>query len=138
MSTAITWLVLTLALGLPFLTVWYAVAALLVRPFGIKVPLLVWSKDYKKAVQTLTRVQYSVFGGVICFGAGSQLFIALARYVEFCFKLDHGSPETLGEFLGSMIWFMLWGGISWGWLMWKHPDPFSGHDGLSINPKPRS
>src|SRR6266849_10226493 len=111
MAAAITWLVLTLVLGLPFITLWYAVTALLVRPFGIKVPILVWSKEYRRAVRKLSRVQYAVLGGILCFGMGSQLFIGLARYVEFRFKLDQGSPESLGEFLGRIIWFMVWGGI---------------------------
>ena len=34
------------------LTVWYAVCALLVRPFGIRVPVIIWKKDYGKASGT--------------------------------------------------------------------------------------
>src|SRR5258708_6446997 len=107
------WLVLTAALSLPVFTVWCAVAALLVRPFGIRVPVLIWSKDYTRALRQLKRVQYIAFSGVLVWAVGSQLLATLARNVEYWFKLDHPFRQTPGYFEFSLIGFILVG-IFWG------------------------
>jgi hypothetical protein len=138
MKMEITWIALTVALCLPVFIVWCAAVALLVRPFRIRVPAFIWSKDYTKALQQLNRVQYMVFSGALVWAAGSQLLATLARNVERWFKLDHPFRETPGYFGFSLIGVILVA-IFWGRSM-RRPssgeyDPFSNR--LSIT-KPRS
>ncbi len=125
------------------LTVWYAVCALLVRPFGIRVPVIIWKKDYGKAVRNLSRLQYAVLLGVLTFGVGTPLGLALFQYIEHLLGLgDPVFPESLGELAVRTIWFMLWGGFMWGVVVWKHSspnsDPLSADDAPSITPKQHS
>jgi hypothetical protein len=141
MVAVIAWLLLLMVLAVPVLTAWDAIVALLVRPFGIRVPLLIWRKDYKEAIRRMSRGQYILVVGVLGWGIGVQLLITATRYAEFRFKLFDPVPETLGDFVVELIGFMLVG-IFFGWMMWRQSspdhDPFAGNDALNINPKPRS
>src|SRR5271165_1815660 len=142
MKEMVAWVAIVAALSLPAFTVWYAVVALLVRPFGIRVPLLIWRKGYKKAVGHLSRFQYTVFAGVLGFGVGTQLLYTLMRYLESSrFGPEVPFHESLGLFAARMICCMLASGLLF-WLSWRpsspDSDPFAGNDSLIINPKPRS
>ena len=125
MKEMIAWLALVAALSLPAFTVWFAAAALLVRPFGIRVPLLIWRKDYKKVVGCLSRFQYSAFVGGLGFGVGTQLLYTLMRYLESSrFGPEVPFHESLGMLAGRMIAFMLASALLF-WLSWRRSSPDS-------------
>jgi hypothetical protein len=139
MKSTMTSLVLTMVLAVPVVTVWYAVCALLLRPFGMRLPLAIWNKDLIKALRNLSRLQYAISWGIVWFSFGVRPLGMSARYVQVWLRLGETPHESPGEFVANVIWSLV-GGIFFGWLMWKYSspdyDPFSRDDTLSITPKP--
>ena len=79
---------------------WLILVALLVRPFGIRLPLQPLA-NRKSALQALTFSQYVFIGGVLHFGCGIAVVTAVSRYVSW--KYFHGQPlmVTTGDFFND-------------------------------------
>jgi hypothetical protein len=109
-------LVIELLIALLLFLLWLTVVSVLVRPFGIQLPLtpFSWAKR-RSAFQSLTFPQYLIVGGVLYFGCGMLIVSTLSRYLVW--RYWHGSALTsenwVREVLSSLLSGVLFGLISW-------------------------
>lgn len=100
--------------ALVLLLFWLTVVSVLVRPFGVRLPLAPFAKR-RSAFQALTFSQYLMIGGVMYFGCGMLIMTILSRYLEW--KYWHGaeltSDNVVRDVLQSMLSGVLFGLISW-------------------------
>ena len=86
-------LIITMLFALPVFFLWLVVVALIVRPFGVLLPLQPFSFGKRRsAFRGLTFPQYLFVCGVLCFGCGMLILTALSSYLEW--KYFHGSPAN--------------------------------------------
>jgi hypothetical protein len=78
--------------GLVAVLVWQIVATLLMRLFGVQLPLRLFSRERKRAVQLLTFSE-SVWYGVLFSGCGIWIGMTLAEYLLW--KYFNGSSRDL-------------------------------------------
>jgi hypothetical protein len=86
-------------------TVWFALVALIVRPFGIRLPIWWWHRPESAAaaVRALNRWQYVLVEGVLKYGVGSWLFFSTANYIDYRFEYRYVFGEmTIGLFFFSL------------------------------------
>jgi len=90
-------------------TIWFALVAVIVRPFGVKLPIFWWSKP-EVAVRGVGRWGYVLVEGVLKYGLGSWLLLSTANYFSNRFEEYPLFGEMkLGVFFFSMAGFMLMG-----------------------------
>lgn len=109
-------LVIEILIALPVFLLWLTVVSVLVRPFGIQLPLAPFSlANRRSAFQALTFPQYLIVGGVLYFGCGMLIMSTLSRYLEG--RYWHGSALTsenlVREVLSSLLAGVLFVLISW-------------------------
>ena len=108
--------VIEILIALPVFLLWLTVVSVLVRPFGIQLPLtpVSWAKR-RSAFQALTFSQYLMVGGVLYFGCGILIMTVLSRYLEW--RYWHGaqltSDNVVPDVLQSLLTGVLFGLISW-------------------------
>src|SRR4051794_40133998 len=95
--------------------IWFAVVALILRPFGVWLPL--WPFSYTKrryALQSLNFSQYILVNGVLHFGCGMLIATTLYRYLDW--RYWHSRPNFLsaGEFFGNALLWPLLAGVLFG------------------------
>ena len=108
-------LILTMLAALPVFFLWLVVVALIVRPFGIWLPLGPFSFAMRRsAFRDLTFPQYVFICGVLCFGGGMLILTTLSRYLEW--KYFHGSSASLStsELLRNLVTYPLMAGVLYG------------------------
>ena len=85
-----------MAIALPLLLLWLVVVSVIVRPFGVQMPLRPFSFRQRKSVfQSLTFSQYVGIVGVLYFGCGMFIATTVSRYIEW--KYFHGSSNSLSQ-----------------------------------------
>jgi len=90
--------------------IWFALVPLIVRPFGIKTPMLWHSlESYGPALRALSRWQYIVVEGGLKFGVGSWLLISTSDYVGWRFGYWRGLHQTVASLLFGMVAYLLMG-----------------------------
>jgi hypothetical protein len=65
--------------------VWFALVPLIVRPFGIRLPILWWHRPESVAPtdRVVGRWQYILLEGVLKYGAGSWFLLSTANYIDY-------------------------------------------------------
>lgn len=112
--------VIEMVAALLLFLMWTVVVALLVRPFGVRLPE--WPFSYAKrryALQSLSFSQYIFIYGVLYFGCGMLIATTSFRYLEW--KYWHSRPNffTAGEFfVNALIWVIL-AGVMFGLMSWN-------------------
>lgn len=105
--------IVEMLLALPVLFLWLALVSLLVRPFGIQLPLTPFDSARRKSgFQALTFLQFMIVGGVLYFGCGMWIVTTLWRYVEW--KYWHGSSLTTETLLRDVLQYPLLSGVLFG------------------------
>ena len=102
-------------IALPVVFLRLVVVALIVRPFGILLPLGPFNFGKRRsAFRDLTFPQYVFVCGVLCFGCGMLIVITLSRYLGW--KYFHGSSASLStsEFLRNFVTYPLIAGVLYG------------------------
>jgi hypothetical protein len=96
---------------LPLIFLWFAIVALIVRPFGVRLPLGLFSfRERSSAFQSLTFPQYVMVCGVLSFGCGMFILTTASSYIEW--KYFHGSSRFLSGdelFKNALTWPILAG-----------------------------
>ena len=102
----LTEFVVEMLLALPVFLVWLTVISLLVRPFGVRLPLtpFSWAK-HRFAFQALSFPQYVMIGGIFYFGCGMLVVTTLSRYLEW--KYWNGSSLTSEHLLRDGLQYLL-------------------------------
>jgi len=122
----------------PLFVVWAGIIAILLRPFGIRFPLLIWRPGYGQAVQRLNRWEFIIIWGTVFFGAGLFSITEILHYFES--TLGFRNPVSSDEWVPNLI-TSLGTGILFGWMAWKYGPrgkPLGAQfDDLSINPNRR-
>jgi hypothetical protein len=98
---------------------WLAVVALLVRPFGVRLPYGPFSSGKRaRALHALSFSQYLFVVGVLCFGCGMLIVTTLSNYLGW--KYFHGSSAglTTSGFLHAFITYPLMAGVLFGLISW--------------------
>ncbi len=101
-------------LVIPVVLVWFVVVAVIVRPFGVQMPLRL--SDFRQRtswLQLLTFPQYLGIYGVLCFGCGMFILTTLSHYLEW--RYFNGSSGSLSEseLLANGLQWLL-GGVAFG------------------------
>jgi hypothetical protein len=98
---------------------WLVVVALLVRPFGVQLPLGPFRFDKRaRALQAPTFSQYLFVCGVLCFGCGMLIVTTLSKYLEW--KYFHGSSVGLvASLLPAFVEYPLMAGVLFGLISWN-------------------
>jgi len=110
----------TVVAALPVLFLWMTLVSLLVRPFGVRLPLSPFSfAERKTAFRVLTFSEYLIIGGILYFGCGMFVVTTLSRYLEW--KYFHGSIDSLttGRLLRGFVSYPLIGGLLFGLISWN-------------------
>ena len=97
---------------------WLVVVALLVRPFGVQLPLGPFRFGNRaRGLQALTFSQYLFVCGVLCFGCGMLIVTALSNYLQR--KYFHGSSAglTTSGLLRDFVTYPHDGGSIWSDLL---------------------
>jgi hypothetical protein len=96
---------------------WLVVVALLVRPFGVQLPLGPFG-NRARALQALTFSQYLFVCGVLCFGCGMLIVTTLSNYLEW--KYFHGPSVglTTSGLLRAFLTYPLIAGFLFGLISW--------------------
>jgi len=109
--------IVTMLVALPVFLLWLALVSLLVRPFGVRLPLAPLSfVKLRSAFQSLTFSQYLIVHGILCFGCGMLIMTTLSRYLEW--KYWHGSPLTSENLLRAALEYPLLSGVLFGLISW--------------------
>ena len=106
--------------ALPAFFLWLVVVALLVRPFGMQLPLGPFSFGKRTcALQALTFSQYVLVCGVLGFGCGMLIVTTVSNYVEW--KYFHGSSVSLttSGLLRALVTYPLVAGVLFGLISWN-------------------
>jgi hypothetical protein len=133
-------LVLIALLALPVLTLWRSIVAILVRPFGIRLPLFPFpSKQFRTEISKLSHGAYILVEGLLNFATGLWLVLNIGDWLSSRLGLAGRVPHRdLFEVLLQLGCFLAMG-AGWGWLMWEGlptRDAFRRSEILSIAPKP--
>jgi hypothetical protein len=110
----------TVVAALPVLFLWMTLVSLLVRPFGVRLPLSPFSfSERKTAFRALTFSEHLIIGGILYFGCGMFVVTTLSRYLEW--KYFHGSLDSLttGGLLRGFVSYPLIGGLLFGLISWN-------------------
>jgi hypothetical protein len=102
-------------IALVVVLIWFAVVALILRPFGVSLPLGPFRYTKRRdALQSLNFAQYGFVNGVLHFGCGMLIATTLYRYLDW--KYWHSRPNflTAGEFFGNALLWLILGGIVFG------------------------
>jgi hypothetical protein len=92
---------------------WLTVVSVLVRPFGVRLPLtpFSWAK-HRSAFQSLTFSQYVIVGGILYFGCEKWIVTTLWRYLEW--RYWHGPSISTENFLRGAMQYPLLSGVLYG------------------------
>jgi hypothetical protein len=99
-------------------TVLFALVALIVRPFGIRLPIWWWHRPESAAaaVRALNRWQYVLVEGVLKYGVGSWFLFSTANYIHYRFEYRYIFDEmTIGVFffgLAASVFMGMLGGLA--------------------------
>ena|SRR5437762_975762 len=97
---------ISLVVALPLFLLWLVIVALIVRPFGVRMPLGLCSlRERRSAFQSLTFPQFVIVCGVLCFGCGMFILTTASSYIEW--KYFHGSSRNLSQdelFRNALQW----------------------------------
>ncbi len=110
-------LVIEILIAVPAFLVWMMVVAVLVRPFGLRLPLTPFGwAEQRSAFQSFSFSQYVTVGGVLYFGCGMWIVTTLGGYIEW--KFWHGplvTTETIlrGAFQHALLSGVLFGVVSY-------------------------
>jgi hypothetical protein len=100
--------IIPMLVALPMFLFWLVVVALLVRPFGVQLPLGPFSFGKRTcALQAFTFFQYVLVCGVLCFGCGMLIAMTVSHYVEW--KYWPGSSLTTYNWLRDAMEYLLSG-----------------------------
>ena len=102
------WPLITLMVWLPVLTLWFALVALIVRPWGIRLPIF-WFHADPAHYPVLKHWQYVIVEGVLRWGVGSWLLFSTADYIRFRFDYRPESHVTVGFFFIGLAFSMFMG-----------------------------
>src|SRR5262245_18580793 len=106
--------------ALPAFFLWLVVRALLVRPFGVQLPLGPFSLGKRRcALQALTFSQFVLVAGILGFGCGMLIVTSASNYVEW--KYFHGSSESLttSGLLRAFVTYPFVSGVLFGLISWN-------------------
>jgi hypothetical protein len=96
MLLSVVTFLIEMLVALPVFLLWLVFVALIVRPFGVRMPLGPFEfRRRTEALQSLTFSQYLAIGGVLCFGCGMLIMTTVSRYLDW--KYFHGSRSSLTE-----------------------------------------
>ena len=117
---AVVQFIIEMASALLALLIWIVVVALVVRPFGLRLPM--WPFSYAKrrfALQSLNFSRYILVYGILHFGCGMLIGTTLFRYLEW--KYWHSRPNffTASEFFGYALMWTLLAGVLFGVMSWN-------------------
>jgi hypothetical protein len=112
----VTEVIVETLLALPVLFLWLALVSILVRPFGIKLPLAPLSAKRRSAFQALTFSQFLIVAGVLIFGCGMLIMMTFSRYIAW--KYWHGSSLTTESLLRDAFQYPLLSGLLFGVVGW--------------------
>jgi len=115
----VEWLLILAVLALPVLTIWRSAVAILVRPFGIRLPLFPFPlKHLRNGISELGHRTYILVEGVLNFGAGAWLLLNFVDLVSLKLSVaGRALHRDLFEVLLQLGCFLAMGG-GWGWLRW--------------------
>jgi hypothetical protein len=103
--------------SVPVLLLWLAMVAVVVRPFGVRVPFLGFRKS-KDTSQRHTFSQHMWLIGVLYWGCGMWIVTTLDDYLDW--KYWNRSAHDL--FAGRLLFHaVLWplAGLLFGWMSWN-------------------
>jgi hypothetical protein len=103
--------------ALPVFLLWFAVVALLLRAFGVRLPFR-GLRGRNGASQSLTFSQHMWLIGVLYWGCGMWIVTTLDDYLDW--KYWNGSAHDLSA--GKLLFHaVLWplGGLLFGWMSWN-------------------
>jgi hypothetical protein len=106
--------------GLLALFLWLMLVTLIVRPFGVRLPIAPLSFAKRKvAVRDLTFSQHFIVFGILYFGFGMFIVTTLSRYIEW--KYFHGSSDGLStnNLLLQFVTYPLVSGSLFGLFTWN-------------------
>jgi len=113
--TTLTRFAVEILLIVPVFLLWPTVVSLVVRPFGVRLPLPLtlfgWEK-HRSAFQALAFPYYVVIDGILYFGCGMIVAMTLCRYLDW--KYWHGSSLTPVSLLRDALQYPLPAGIFYG------------------------
>ena len=104
--------------ALPVGLLWPAVVAMLVRPFGVRLPLKPFRfREFRCALQALTLSQHVWVYGALQFGGGMLIATTLWDYLDWKYLNGPAHNFTAGNISGhAVLWFamgLLFGGVTW-------------------------
>jgi hypothetical protein len=105
--------------AIPVLFLWLTVVALIVRPFGVRLPWRVFNFGKRScAAPDLPFFQYVLVYGVLGFGCGMLILTTLSDYLEW--KYWHGpfNGLTADKLLGYAVQWPLLAGVLFGLISW--------------------
>jgi hypothetical protein len=106
-------LIIETLIVIPAFFLWLTVVAVVVRPFGVRLPLGPFSfAKRRSAFQVLTFPQYVMICGVLCFGCGMLVVTSLSRYLEW--RYWHGAALTSDSMIRGLLQYPLLSGVSFG------------------------
>ena len=85
---------------------WQFVATLLMRVFGARLPLRLFGKERKEAIQLLTFAQ-SVWYGVLFYGCGMLIAMTLLEYLIWKYWNGSSSAFSLRVRIYAVLWPVL-------------------------------
>ena len=105
--------------GIAVLLLWSVVVRLLVRPFGVRLPLglvrLVRSNGTSPA---LTLPHYIWLVGVLFWGCGMFIVTTLGEYVDWGYWNGSSHKLSAGILLFRALAYLI-GGLVFGWMTWR-------------------
>ena len=109
-------LVIEILIILPVFLLWLTVVSVLVRPFGVRLPLMPfnWAK-HRSTLHALTFPQYVTIVGILYFGCGVFVINMVSRYFEW--KYGHGSSIISGNVLRDAVG-NIFAGVIFGVFLW--------------------
>jgi hypothetical protein len=112
-----TELIVETLVGLLALFVWVVVSSVLVRPFGVRLPLAPFSFAKRRlAVDALAFTEYLVIVGILYFGCGMLITKTVSHYIQW--KYWHGPPITADKLFRDFWEYALFTGVLFGCISW--------------------
>jgi len=100
-------------IAVPVLLLWLTIVSILVRPFGVRLPLGPFTfAKHRSAFRALTFTQYLMICGVLYCGCGMLVVTTLTRYLGW--RYWHGPALTSDTLIRDVLQYPLLSGVLFG------------------------
>ena len=108
--------IITILFVFPLFLLWIMIVSLILRPFGLPMPLSPFDyRERKSVLQSFTFSQYVAIYGVLYFGCGMVIMTTLSHYLDWKYFHGPSSRLTQGELLRNAFDWIV-GGVIFGLL----------------------